>query len=105
MVPVLLPSWFIALLAFISAVECVWLSVYLIRTHDHLIMRAADLGLIGCFSALVGLHYALIVLSPDYMRSVALSRISWSLFFAADIVIMARYIFAIRTRPELNEYN
>ena len=91
-----LPSWFIAFLAFLAAAECIWLSVYLMRTHDHLIMRASDVGTIGCFVALVGVHYVMIYISSDFVRSVALSRIAWSLFFGADVVIMARYIFAIR---------
>jgi len=101
MVPLFLPAWFIALLALLAAAECIGLSFYLIRTQDHLVMRAADLGIAGCFSALVGLHYALITISPDLARGIALSRISWSLFFAANVVIMARYILAIKQRPRL----
>jgi len=98
-IPVLIPAWLIALLAITAAAECIGLSLYLIRTQDHLVMRAADLGIVGCFSAFVGLHYALIYFSPYYARGVALSRISWTLFFAANVVIMARYILAIRKRP------
>lgn len=99
-VPMFLPSWFIALLALIAAFECIGLSLYLIRTHDHLIMRAADVGIIGCFCAIVGIYYAMVWLQPgNYTRSIAIFRISWALFFAADVVIMTRYIVAIlRTR-------
>jgi len=101
-VPLFLPSWFVALLAFSAAGECVGLSLYLMRTRDHLILHAADLGLIGCFSALVGMHYLMIYFNPgDIPRGVAISRIAWSLFFGANIVIMARYIFAIAHKRPL----
>ena len=98
MVPFFIPSWFLALLAGIAAAECVTLSVYLIHTQDHLILHAADLGAIGAFTAFVALHYALIYASPDYDRSVAMSRVSWFLFFGANVVIMSRYILAIAKR-------
>lgn len=100
----LLPSWLVASLAFVAAIECLALSVYLIHTKDHLVMRAADVGIAGCFSALVGIHYIIILASPYYLRSVAISRVSWSLFFAANAIIMGRYIYAIIKRPQINEH-
>jgi hypothetical protein len=102
-VPIFLPSWFVALLAFWAGAQCAGLSLYLMRTRDHLILHAADLGMIGCFSALVGVHYLMIYFNPgDIPRGVAISRITWSLFFGANIVIMARYIFAIvHKRPSV----
>ena len=98
MMPSLIPSWFLALLAGIAAAECVFLSAYLMRTRDHLILHAADLGAIGAFTAFVAFHYVLIHISPDYARSVAMSRVSWFLFFGAIVVIMSRYILAIAKR-------
>lgn len=97
-VPFFLPPWFVALLAGMAAAECIGLSIYLIHARDHLILHAADLGLIGVFSAVVAFHYVLIALSSDFTRGIAISRISWSLFFGANIVIMSRYILAIARR-------
>lgn len=98
MVPIFLPSWFVALLALLAAGACIGLSLYLMHTRDHLILHAADLGAIGVFSALVAFHYILISVSNNYDRGVAMSRISWSLFFSANVVIMGRYILAIARR-------
>ena len=95
-VPIWLPSWFIAALAFLSALQGLAISVYLIRTNDHLVLHAADVGLLHIFPILVGLHYVMIYTTADPVRGVAVSRMALALFFATDIVIMSRYLFAIR---------
>lgn len=94
-VPEILPAWLVMALAFLAAAECVGLSLYLIHTRDHLVLHAADLGLIGAFSAFVGVHYLMIYISSDPVRGVAMSRLAWALFLGADVVIMGRYLFAI----------
>ena len=98
MVPHFLPSWFVALLALIAAAECIGLSIYLMHTRDHLILHAADLGAIGVMTAFVAFHYSLIFISSDYERGVAMSRIAWTAFFGAIVVIMSRYVLAIAKR-------
>jgi len=96
LVPLFLPSWFIAALALLSALQGLAISVYLIRTNDHLVLHAADVGLLHLFPILVAIHYVMISTTNDTIRGVAVSRLSLALFFATDIVIMSRYLFAIR---------
>lgn len=94
-VPEFLPSWLMVALAFLAAAECVGLSLYLMHTRDHLVLHAADLGLMGVFAAFVGVHYLMIYISSDPVRGVAMSRLAWGMFLGADVVIVGRYLFVI----------
>jgi hypothetical protein len=97
-VPALLPAWFIAALALFSAFQGLVISFYLMRHHDHLVLHAADVGMLHVFPILIGFHYVLIFIQVDTLRGIAISRLALALFLATDIVIMARYSYSISRR-------
>lgn len=99
----LIPAWLLTIMAVVAAIEMLVLSVYLIRSSDHLIMNAADIGLMGAFMAFVAVHYFLIYAAPNYARSVAMSRLAWGMFLFVNVIIMTRYLLVVyRTRLKVS---
>jgi hypothetical protein len=101
----LIPSWLLMVMAIVGATEALLLCGYLLYHHDHLILRAADLGLLSIGLVGVAVHYGLIVLQPgDVVRGVALSRIMWCLLLGMDIFVLSSYLFPLFFREVLPKW-
>lgn len=97
-----IPPEAVAVLAVLAVVMMFILGYVLTKQNDHLIVHHSDIMLEGVIISLVGLHYIIISVYPsDFLRGIALSRISLTLLLSLKILLSVSTLWAIAKRTKV----